>query len=198
MHRFARRSSGAATQSGRESGQALLELALVAPILILLVMAIFQFSYVIQSQIGLTNAVREAARRVATSTNATPTWTGSGSLEEFVQTQLCGNTSGVCNGGLLKANVQAFDGTKLCLDGVGGCTIGRPLVSFCTYAAAGTTQFQVNVTVRYAHPVFFALMTYATDLIDGTPNGYWDLKATAQIRLENVNPTAPPPGLTCP
>ena len=46
-----------------ESGQALLELALVVPLLVLLVMAIFQFAYVLESQMGLTNAVREAARR---------------------------------------------------------------------------------------------------------------------------------------
>ncbi len=197
MSRDTRRGPRRNAASGRESGQALLELALVAPVLILLVMAIFQFAYVIQSQIGLTNAVREAARRVATSTNATPTWTGSGSLEEYVQIQLCGNASGTCDSGLLKQNVQALDPSKLCTDPP-LCTTHRPTVTFCTYSAAGATQFQVNATVRYQHPVFFALMAYATDLIDGTPNGYWDLTATAQIRLENVDPTAPPPGLACP
>src|SRR5438034_9507461 len=97
-----------------ESGQALLELALVTPILVLLVMAIFQFAFVIESQIGLTNAVREAARRAAaTEPNATPVWSGPGSLAECVQVQLCGDATPPCTGGLLEDNVQGFDGAQL-------------------------------------------------------------------------------------
>jgi hypothetical protein len=170
--------------TGNESGQALLELALVTPILILLVMAIFQFAFVIESQIGLTNAVREGARRIAaTEPPAQPAWTGSGSMTEWVQEQLCGDLTPPCDGGLLVLNVQAFDGTKLWTD--------PPAVTFCSYTAAGITNYRVQVDVRYKHPVFFGLMAFATDFVDGTQNGSWDLAASAQMRLENIDDSDP-------
>jgi hypothetical protein len=34
-------------------------------------------------------------------------------------------------------------------------------------------------------------MAFATDGIDGNPNGAWDLSAKAQMRLENVEETDP-------
>jgi hypothetical protein len=176
----ARTYGGASGRSDRESGQALLELALVVPILILLVMAIFQFAYVIESQMGLTNAVREAARRAAATTSATPSWSGPGSLAEFVQVQLCGDATAPCDGGLLDQNVQGFDGAALWTD--------PPVVSFCKYLAAGIENVRVQADVKYKHPLFFGLLAFATDLVDGTANGFWDLSASAQMRLENVDP----------
>jgi hypothetical protein len=162
----------------------LLELALVTPILVILVMAIFQFAYVMQSQVGLTNAVREAARRVATSTATVPSWTGSGSLTEWTEKQLCGDLAAPCGpGGLLAANVQGFDGTKLVGD--------LPTVTFTCYLVDSVPNYQVEITAHYEHPVFFGPITFATDLVDGTPgNGYWDLTATAQMRMEaDFDPT---------
>lgn len=174
-----------------ESGQALLELALVVPILVLLVMAIFQFAYVFESQSGLTNAVREAARRAASNSEVAPTWSsGPGTLQGFVQQQLCGDLTPPCDGGLLEENVPAFAASRLIAD--------PPLVAFCTYQAAGSTQYQVQVTVQYRHPLFFGLMAFATDAMDGTQDGSWTLSSTAQMRLENVDSTtATPPGPTC-
>jgi hypothetical protein len=175
----------------RESGQALLELALVVPVLVLLVMAIFQFAFVIESQMGLTNAVREAARRAAATTTAAPTWTGSGtSLESWIQGQLCGDTTPPCDGGLLPQNVQGFDGTRLWVD--------PPSVTFCSYTVGSTTNYRVTVEVRYKHPVFFGPLAFATDLVDGSQNGFWDLSASAEMRLENIDSaTATDPG-ACP
>ena len=163
-----------------ESGQALLELALVVPILVLLFMAIFQFAYVIESQMGLTNAVREASRRAAATTTDAPVWTGGGSLQEWVVEQLCGGASPPCSGGLLDENVQGFDGTKVWAT--------WPKVSFCSYSAAGLTNYRIQVDVKYSHPVFFGPMGFATDAIDGTPNNLWDLSASAHMRLENIDP----------
>lgn len=181
-----------------QSGQALLELALVVPILVLLVVAIFQFAIVLQTQVGLTNALREAARRVAAlETDTDPAWMGWGPLQSWVQGELCGDAAAPCDAGLLTQNVQSFDGGKLWQD--------PPPVSFCWYsidlAGTPTTQYQVQVDVRYKHPVFFGLMAFATDLVDGTPNGFWDLDATAQMRLENIDPTMPSfsaPATECP
>lgn len=170
--------------AGNESGQALLELALVTPILVLLIMAIFQFAYVMQSQVGLTNAVREAARRAAATcdssacqiANPVPDWA---ELGTWVQAELCGDATAPCTDGLLAENVQGFDGTKLWSD--------PPAVSFCSYSAAGITNYRVQADVKYKHPVFFQLLGFATDLVDGTANGFWDLSVSAQMRLENID-----------
>ena len=147
-------------------------------------MAIFQFAFVIESQMGLTNAVREAARRIAaTEPVGQPVWAGPGSMTQWVQQQLCGDLTPPCDGGLLVQNVQGFDGTKLWAD--------PPAVAFCSYSAAGITNYRVQVDVRYKHPVFFGPMAFATDLVDGTENGYWDLSVSAQMRLENIDDSAP-------
>ena len=178
-----------------ERGQALLELAIITPILVLLIMAIFQFAYVIESQMGLTNAVREAGRRVAAQTDVAPNWAA---LQAWVQSELCGDTTSPCDGGLLPANVSGFDPTSLTTD--------PPTVTFCSYDVIGSsgtiTNYQVNVSVTYAHPVFFALLDFATDALDGNPNNRWDLSASAQMRLEYIDDQDPgftaPGGPACP
>lgn len=155
----------------------MVELALVVPILILLAVAIFQFAYVFETQMGLTNAVREAARRAAATTNPTSAW---------VQNELCGPNPG-CATGLLEANVQAFDGSLL---------TAVPTVTFCTYSvsAGGTpvANYRITVNVGYRHPVFFGPIAFATDAMDGTPDGRWTISASAQMRLERGVPATPP------
>ena len=163
------------------------------PILVILIMAIFQFAYVMQSQMGLTNAVREAARRAAATPEVAPNWV---TLEDWTESELCGDTTPPCDGGLLDENVPAFSADLLTTD---------PVITFCTYAIAGSTgtitNYQINIAVQYEHPLFFGLLSYATDGLDGIPNGRWDLAASAQMRLESIDPTDPsftaPPGGSC-
>lgn len=52
-----------------EKGQALVEFALILPILLLLVMGIIQFGIIFSAQMSVTNAVREGARTAAVSPN---------------------------------------------------------------------------------------------------------------------------------
>lgn len=167
----------------RESGQALLELALVVPILLLFALAIFQFAFVIESQMGLTNAVREAARRVAAiEPDVAPAWNAG--MSDYVETQLCGDATPPCNGGLLDENVQGFDGGRV----LGGA----PTISFCSYTAGTSTtpNYRVEVSIAYEHPLFFGILAFATDLVDGNPgNNAWDIGASAQMRLENIDPS---------
>ena len=181
-----------APSQSRESGQALLELALITPILVLLLMTIFQFAYVIESQMGLTNAVREAARRVAAQTEPAPNWAA---LQAFVQGELCGNPA--CTTGLLEENVPAFNSSLLATN--------PPAVSFCVYDVVGATgtinNYQVNVHVEYDHPLFFGPMAFATDAMDGVTDGEWTLTADAQMRLEYIDESDPsftgPGGAQC-
>ena len=154
-------------------------------------MAIFQFAFVIESQMGLTNAIREAGRRVAATQPAGVVDWG-GTETNFVLQQLCGTTPGSCNAGLLHDNVQGFDESKL--------WPSNPVVTFCTDSVAGVPQYRVQIDVKYEHPVFFGLLAFATDLIDGSPNGFWDIGASAQMRMEHVDSTVlgfAPPTATC-
>jgi hypothetical protein len=168
-----------------EAGQALLELALVVPILVLLVMAIFQFAFVIESQMGLTNAVREAARRAAATTATNPSWSD---LQTWTLQQLNGDGTPM-NPGLLAQNVQAYDAGSLWPAPYPGMTnTTTPDVSFCSYTAAGTTNYRISIDVKYKHPVFFGILAFATDYVDGSNNDKWDLFASAEMRLESVDP----------
>ena len=174
-----------------ESGQALLELALITPILVILIMAIFQFAYVLESQIGLTNAIREAGRRVAaTDPVGVVDWTAE---TAFVRTELCGGNPLTCNTGLFAENVQGFNGTRL--------AASNPVITFCTDTVGGDLQYRVRIDVHYGHPVFFGPLAFATDLIDGTSDGDWEIGASATMRMENVDGPpviqAAPAGGTC-
>jgi hypothetical protein len=64
-------------------------------------------------------------------------------------------------------------------------------VQFCSYPAAGSTSYQIKVEVKYKHPLFFGPLAFATDFADGTNDGAWDLTASAEIRLENVDDADP-------
>jgi Flp pilus assembly protein TadG len=159
-------------RAGRERGQALAELALVTPVLVLLLMAIFQFAFVFETQMGLTNAVREAARRAAAADGPTAAW---------VAGQLTG-------GGLLAQNVQGYTDTRL----DPATDAPNEMVAFCSYDPIGGLDNQrITVTVSYRHPLFFPFLAYATDLADGTEDGDWTLTATAQMRLEHPLTSAP-------
>jgi hypothetical protein len=167
-----------------DQGQSLVELAIVTPVLVLLIMAIFQFAFVLETQIGLTNAAREAARRAAATTSDNPTWPD---LQSWTLLQLRGDGT-PANPGLLPENVQAYDAGHLWAAPYPGMTnTTSPAVSFCSYSVAGITNYRAQVEVKYKHPVFFGPISFATDLVDGSPNGFWDLFASAQIRMENVD-----------
>ncbi len=58
------------TEDGRESGVAMLEFALVLPVLLLLVFGIIEFGRAYNAQITLTHAAREGAREYAVTQDA--------------------------------------------------------------------------------------------------------------------------------
>ena len=155
----------------RERGQALVELALVAPILVLILVAIFQFAYVLETQIGLTNALREAARRAAAAPNPTVCW---------VRLQLDGDGTPT-NKGLLAQNVQSYQSSR-----------ATESIAFSSYTVAGVsgTNYRVDIGISYDHPVFFPLLSFVT----GSPTT-WTLTSQTEMRLENdltIDPTVCP------
>jgi hypothetical protein len=153
-------------------------------------MAIFQFAYVLQTQVGLTNAVREAARRAAATSSPAPVWAD---LQTWTLLQLNGDGT-PANPGLLPTNVQAYVAGRLWpapYPGLSPANTTSPAVQFCSYPVAGSTSYQIKVTVKYKHPLFFGPLAFATDLADGTNDGAWDLTASAEIRMENVDDADP-------
>jgi Flp pilus assembly protein TadG len=142
----------------RERGQALAELALVTPILALLIMAVVQFAFVLETQMGLTNAVREAARRAAADPSPTET------------------AVGIQLDALLAANIQGYEASRVTAEAV----------TVTDYCLNGENNNRIQVTVSYGHPVFFPLLAYATDLMDGYGDEKWTLTASAQMRLETT------------
>jgi Flp pilus assembly protein TadG len=151
-----------------ESGQAMLELALVAPVIILLLMALIQFALIYERQVGITNAVREAARRTAAldakdvgTAQANASW----ALNEL--TTLLGNS-------------QAHDASR---DSIEVC-VGTPAVN--PTDAAGQGQVMVRVTDSYKHPLWLPIITQLLDSIDG--NGDQSLLAStvAEFRVEQT------------
>lgn len=157
----------AAGERGAARGQALVEFALVATVMVLLLSGLAQFGLIFERQIGINNAVREAARRGATqATDAGNAATNAAWTLGELQTLL--------------ANSQDYDSAQ-----------ARNLeVCFHTPAgsdgvdAAGNSQVVVTVSAGYAHPVFLPLINVILDDIDGTHDNAFRLNTSAQFRVE--------------
>ena len=111
----------------------------------------------------LTNAVREAARRAAADPSPT---------EAGVRAQL---------DALLAANIQGYEASR----------VTSTAVTIADYCLNAENNNRIQVTVSYGHPVFFPLLDYATDLVDGIGDDKWTLSASAQMRLETTQNPGP-------
>jgi Flp pilus assembly protein TadG len=160
---------------GRRRGQALPEFALILPILALILLSIIQLAFIFGAQIGITNAVREAARLAAVST---PTTTA---------LQASGNGAGVYSAltntstGFLKRNVFAYSSGSL-------VTSGSPITRVCYESftdSASKPAVKVRVEAYYRHPLFIPLVGAILDAIDGTANDGFRVGATEEMRVEN-------------
>ncbi len=157
----------------RPKGQALVELAIVLPILALLLLGIIQFAFIFAAQIGVTNAVREAARIAAVS----PTTTNDQAslTAQNVYDRLTNNTNG-----LLKQNVFAFSGANI---------VAPPGTQVCyrTESAAAVGEYTVFVKVEatYRHPIFIPLLGALLDGIDGVSDGGLQIGTAEEMRVEN-------------
>jgi Flp pilus assembly protein TadG len=148
--------------------QALVEFALVLPVLMLVLMSIVQLGFMFAGQIGLTNAVREAARY--------------GSLSPTQNT-----TNATANG----ASVTAYlTGTVLPKDvpGYAAANVRSTSVTYCQYANPGGSSYSVRITVsvRYAHPLFIPLVGLILDPFDGASDGGLAVTSTESFRVENM------------
>jgi Flp pilus assembly protein TadG len=153
-----------------ESGQALLELALVAPVIILLLMGLVQFALIYERQVGITNAVREAARRTAALDVTSP------ALAQTNATWALGELQTLLN------NAQAHEASR---DTIEVC-IGTPAVN--PNDAAGNAQVMVRITDSYKHPLWLPIVTQILDGIDGVNDESLAASTVAEFRVEQPGP----------
>jgi Flp pilus assembly protein TadG len=163
------------TDRKKQRGQSVAELAITLPALLLLFLGILQVGFLLFTQVGLTNAAREAARNassipVATSAQATTAMT-------TYLARLTDSTSG-----FLKRNVGGYDPSRL-------ITTGGTRTRVCYYSftdASGAPAVMARVEVEYTHPLFIPLVGPIIDGWDGTADGGVTLAAIEDIRVGNA------------
>jgi Flp pilus assembly protein TadG len=157
-----------ATGERRGRGQALVEFALVAPIMVLIVVSLVQFAFIFERQIGIENAVRDGARRAATyetvdnvdaDVNGPFTW----SLVFLA-------------GGLLQTNAQGYDP----LQAVDQLVCYRNQTS-----ANGVGSVLVKVSVGYKHSLFLPIIAQILDPIDGTIDNALRVDTSSEFQIQN-------------
>jgi Flp pilus assembly protein TadG len=155
-------------------GQGLVEFALVLPLLVILVLGIFQVGFLYSTHIGIINGAREGARYGAT----VPTQDGSPAND--VQNQLY--DLGTNTGQLRQAT--GFEGSRV-----------TRIATYCKYSVGTTWHVRLRVEVSYGHPLFVPIVGAILDPLDGpgTP-GDFRLYVTEEMRVENPN-DIPEPGL---
>jgi Flp pilus assembly protein TadG len=156
-------------------GQSLVELAIVLPVLLLLLMSILQIGFLLFTQVGLTNAAREAARNASAIPVATTAAAGAASAEYYAR--LTNSTDG-----FLRRNVGGYSAARLII-------AGTPRTEVCYYSftdASGAPAVMARVQIQYSHPLFIPLIAPILDGVDGTVDGGYRLGATIDIRVGNA------------
>jgi Flp pilus assembly protein TadG len=167
---------------------------LILPVLLLILLSIVQIVFILAAQVGITNAVREAARLAAVTTPTTTALqaTGAGSNGSGVYQAL---TKIASPGGFLKRNVFAYSAGSL-------VTSGSPVTEVCYQSftdSAGKPAVKVKVEAYYRHPLFIPLIGAILDGLDGTSDNAFRVGATEEMRVENEELLSSYPGLglTC-
>ena len=158
------------------------EFALVLPIALLVLFGIIQFGFLFASQIGMVNALREAARYASTSpVSDTATADSSGAT---VCDYLLGDTPFVGNGAMNK------------MPGYERPFAGPAYVTYLSYTDphGGTPTYSVKLTIyaEYRHLLLVPLVNVILDGLDGAADGRFRLGASETMRVENQLITTDP------
>ena len=158
----------------RQSGQSLVEFAVVVPIFLLLVFGLIDFSRLLFTYISISNGAREMARVAAVSTPAGGSWSSSSAVAAFL------NFTVVAAGqNAATDSVTVRTGDRTCartLDTGGACSApdlptsascSMPLsAATCTLTAppsrGGFVEVQVNYTFQF-NPLFQNRLQGVTD-----------------------------------
>lgn len=151
---------------GRRSatrGQALVEFALLLPLLTILLFGVIQFGFLFGGQIGLINAVREGTRYASTAPISAPS--------SAVCTQVWNALSRSIPGWTGKTNTVLTYTYQTAADPT---LAGHPQ----TYSAF------IQVQVIYKHPLFIPIVGSIIDGIDGSVDNKFRVSDSEQMRVE--------------
>jgi Flp pilus assembly protein TadG len=170
------RSGAADAGDQRQFGQAVIEFALVAPILILLLAALVQFGLIFERQVGINNAVREAARRAATYDTTTGAAAQANAVWTLAQLQsLLGNS---------QTHEASRDTIEVCIV----TPASNPV------DASGITQVVVRITESYRHPLFLPIVDLILDGVDGVTDRSLKASTSTEFHVEQTSTPVPAVG----
>jgi Flp pilus assembly protein TadG len=156
------------------------ELALILPALLLLLLSILQIGFLIFTQLGLTNAAREASRNAASIPVANAAQASAAATEYYAR--LTNSTNG-----FLKRNVGGYDSARLAPP----LGTGTQVCYYSIVDASGAPAVMARVTVKYSHPIFIPFVAPIIDGWDGTNDGGVTLTVVEDIRVGNVILSSP-------
>jgi Flp pilus assembly protein TadG len=173
MSRRIRSSRESRHAEGIERGQGLVEFALVLPILALFLLGILQLGVLLATQVGITNAVREAVRNAS----ALPVATAADAQNSanLIYTRLTGSN------GLLARNGSSYSTASLEIS-------GSPRTRVCYYSytdATGQPSIMANVEVVYKHRLFLPIISAILDGFDGSNDQAYRMVVGEEIRVSN-------------
>jgi Flp pilus assembly protein TadG len=173
MSRRIRSSREARQAQGIERGQGLVEFALVLPILALFLLGILQIGVLLSTQVGITNAVREAVRNASALPVATAA--DAQNAANLIYSRLTGSN------GLLARNGSSYSTASLEIS-------ASPRTRVCYYSytdATGNPSVMATVDVVYKHPLFIPVISSILDGFDGSNDGAYRIAVGEQIRVSN-------------
>jgi Flp pilus assembly protein TadG len=142
------------------------------PVLALILLSIIQVAFVFAAQVGITNAVREAARLGAITTPTT-TAIQAGAHANGVYSELKDT--------FLPNNVFAYNPANLVETGSPDTT-----VCYVSYTdTANKTAVEVTVEAQYSHRLFIPIIAQVLDGLDGSTDGGLRVGASEKMRVEN-------------
>ncbi len=150
----------------RDRGQALPEFALIAPVFFLLLFGIIQVGLIMFAQNGAVNAVRDATRKAATYRVNELT---------FASTTVCTDVDAQLRADFA-TSIPGFVPANLTSD-----------ISYEWGQDPDSSQWFVvaHVEARYKNVLYVPLISFFLDRADGTADGYLELYAGEQMRIEN-------------
>jgi len=136
----------------------------------LILVSLVQFAFIFERQIGIENAVRDAARRGATytTTSSAQASTNATNVLNLLETSILPNAQGYSYSNLAFAKVCYSDQVD----------------------SSNLTSVKITVTVRYRHPLFLPLITQIIDGIDGAQDNAFAAQTSSEFTVQNDSSTS--------
>lgn len=162
------------TPGARRRGVAAVEFAVVLPLLLMLLVGIWELGRIIQVQIDLNNAARDGARLAAQSSIVN----SNGTITQIRYNTGTPNVVGAIQAHLIASGISNLSNLSIQLEFVQTVTGGAPTGSTTTdpYLGAKNQRFRVRVTIPYAnvrwttlslvHPNTLTAEVYCECLVD--------------------------------